>query len=130
MEAIALKAIRVRTTGQEFLPGDHVEAPPEKLLQWSERGLVQIVGETVQFDSPLFGRLEGIILEQGPDTFTLRHPLTQEIVKLPNEWLVSLDERAAILEFDGGLPREEADKEARIEFFQLFRKGGPNANRG
>ena len=81
--------------------------------------------ESVSWESPLFGRLEaGPVLEQGPDTFSLRHPLTQEIVELPNEWLDSLDERAAILEFDAGLPREAADKQAKIEFFQLFRKGG------
>ncbi len=81
--------------------------------------------ERVSWESPLFGRIEGgPVLEQGPDTFTLRHPLTQEIVELPNEWLDSLDERAAILEFDAGLPREAADREAKIEFFGLFRKGG------
>jgi len=124
VNAIALKPIRVKSTGQEFLPGDPVVASPGKLLQWSEKGLVQIVGEPVRFNSPLFGELEGIILEQGPDSFTLRHPLTQEIVKLPNEWRISLDERSAILEFDAGLPREEADREARKEFFGLFRKGG------
>lgn len=84
--------------------------------------------EKVAWNSPLFGRLEGgPVLEHGPDTFTLWHPLTQEIVELPNEWLVSMDERAAILEFDAGLPREEADKQARIEFFRLFRKGGTHA---
>ena len=81
--------------------------------------------ERVSWESPLFGRLEaGPVLEQGPDTFILRHPLTQEIVELPNEWLASLDERSAIMEYDAGLPREESDKQAKIEFFQLFRKGG------
>ena len=52
------------------------------------------------------------------------HPLTGETVTLPNEWLVSPDERAAIIEFDGGHPREEADDQAKREFFGLFRKGG------
>ena len=84
-----------------------------------------MVGEMIAWTSPLFGRLESeAVLEQGPDTFILRHPLTQEIVELPNEWFISMGERSAILEFDAGLPREEADKEARIEFFKLFRKGG------
>ena len=45
MEGIALKPIRVRSTGQEYLPGDRVEAEPAKLLQWSEKGLVRIVEE-------------------------------------------------------------------------------------
>lgn len=127
MEAVALKPIRVRTTGKEYLPGDRVEAEPEKLLQWSEKGLVRIIegeGEIVRFNSPIFGELEGIVLETGEKTFRLKHPLTNEIVELPNEWIVSLEERAAILEFDGHASREEADGQARKEFFGLFRKGG------
>lgn len=63
-------------------------------------------------------------MEMKEHTFVLRHPLTDEIVELSREWLVSLDERSAILEYDGGLPREEADKQAREEYFRLFRKGG------
>ena len=80
---------------------------------------------TVTWDSPLFGRLEAPLLEKGPETFTLRHPLTGEAVTLPNEWLVSMDERAAILEFDGNLPREEADSQAKTEFFGMFGKRRP-----
>ena len=106
-----------------------MEAKPEKLLLWSEKGFVRIVeesgaGEIVRFNSPVFGELEGIVLERGDDTFTLRHPLTGETVTLPNEWLVSLEERSAIIEHDGGLPREEADARAQAEFYALFRKGG------
>ena len=87
------------------------------------------LSDRVSWESPLFGKLSaGPVLEHGPDTFTLRHPLTQEIVELPNEWLVSMDERAAIIEYDAGLPRERADRQARIEFFGLFRKGGSYAD--
>lgn len=78
----------------------------------------------VAWDSPLFGRLEAPVMEMKEHTFVLRHPLTDEIVELSREWLVSLDERSAILEYDGGLPREEADKQAREEYFRMFRKGG------
>lgn len=78
----------------------------------------------VAWDSPLFGRLEAPVLSRDFDSFTLIHPLTGETVTLPNEWLVSMDERSAILEYDGGLPREEADKQAREEYFRMFRKGG------
>ena len=81
--------------------------------------------DTVAWDSPLFGRLEAPVMEQGPENFTLRHPLTGEVVTLPNEWLVSMDERAAILEFDGNLPREEADSQAKTEFFGMFGKRRP-----
>ena len=80
--------------------------------------------DTVTWNSPLFGVLEAPAMERGPETFTLRHHLTGEIVELPNEWLISLEERAAILEFDGNASREEADRQAKIEFFGLFRRGG------
>lgn len=79
----------------------------------------------VAWTSPLFGRIEGgPVLEMDETTFSLIHPLTGERVTLSKEWLVSMDERAAIMEHDGGISREEADKQARIEFFGLFRKGG------
>ena len=129
MEAIAIRLIRVKTTGKEYRPGDRVEAEPEKLLQWSEKGFVRIVEETkgeeiVRFNSPVFGELEGIVLERWENTFTLRHPLiVGEVVTLPNEWLVSLEERSAIIENLGNIPRIEADRQARTEFFGLFRKG-------
>lgn len=128
MEAVALIPIRVKTAGKEYQPGDRVNAEPAKLLQWSEKGLVRIVedsgeGERICFNSPIFGELKGIVLERGEDTFTLRHPLTGEVVTLPNEWLVSLEERAAILEYQAGFSRKEADREARRQFFGLFRKG-------
>ncbi len=80
--------------------------------------------QIVRWKSPLFGELEAPILSRGTHFFSLEHPLTGEVVRIPNEWLVSLDERSAILEYDGGLPREEADRRARIEFFGLFREGG------
>ena len=85
--------------------------------------------ETATWDSPVFGLLSAPILSRDFETFTLIHPLTGEVVTLSNEWLVSMDERAAILEHDGGLPREEADQQAKIEFFGLFRKRGANEKR-
>ena len=126
MDAIALKPIRVRSTGQEYLPGDRVDAEPEKLFRWSEQGLVRLVaspGEMVRWNSPIFGKLSAPVLEMKEKTFVLRHPLTDEIVELSREWLASLEERAAIIEFDDSKPREEADAQARREFFGLFRKG-------
>ena len=128
MEAIAIRPIRVKNTGKEYLPGDRVEAEPEKLLQWSEKGLVRIVeeareGEIVRFGSPIFGELEGFAMEVGEKTFRLIHPLTGEAVILSNEWLVSMEERTAILEYQSNLPRKEADDRARKEFFGLFRRG-------
>ena len=80
--------------------------------------------DTAVWESPLFGRLEAPVLEMKEHTFILRHPLTDEVVELSRDWLVSLDERSAIIEHLGNVPRGEADNQARIEFFGLFRKGG------
>lgn len=132
MHAIALKPIRIKSTGQKFLPGQPLEAETAKILRWSEMGLVRIVDEErktkdtgedrVTWNSPLFGPLEAPLLEKGPTHFRLIHPFTGEAVVLPNDWLISLEERAAIVEFDGGLPREEADRQAKRDIFSLFRK--------
>ena len=80
--------------------------------------------DAVTWDSPLFGILEAPLIEMGQATFRLIHPLTHEEVVFPNEWLVSLDERSAIIEEGAGLKREEADDQAKREFFGLFKKGG------
>lgn len=135
MNATILKPIKVRSTGETFLPGQVVDLSTEKIREWEEKGLVtrhraEPLPEKVAWTSPLFGRLEaGPILEMGETTFSLIHPLTGERVTLSREWLASLDERSSIMEHGGGLPREEADREARVEFFRLFRKGGSNAER-
>lgn len=83
----------------------------------------------VAWNSPVFGLLEAPVLSRDFETFTLIHPLTGEAVTLPNEWLVSMDERSAIIEYDGGIPRKEADNQAKWEFFRLFRKGGAHEKR-
>lgn len=38
--------------------------------------------------------------------------------KLPMEWRIEFEERAAILEYDGGLSREEADRRALVEILR------------
>jgi len=153
MRAKILKPIRVKSTGEKFFPRDVIDIPEEKAREWAGRGLVSLepdqtegdqpilesghkaqitpLPERVGWESPLLGKLSGgPVLEMGPDTFSIRHPLTGERVTLPNEWLASLDERSAIIEHDGGLPREEADKQARTEFLKLFgKKGADHAKR-
>ena len=49
MDAYALRPLRIKSTGAEYLPGERVEAPEEKLRTWAERGLV-LLDET---ESPL-----------------------------------------------------------------------------
>jgi hypothetical protein len=43
---------------------------------------------------------------------------------LPMEWRIEYEERAAILEYDGGLSREQADKQALSEILERIAKGG------
>ena len=38
-----------------------------------------------------------------------------EVDAIPMEWRYEFEERAAILEYDGGLSREEADRQAFVE---------------
>ena len=42
-------------------------------------------------------------------------PTLTDIDDLPMDWRIEFEERAAILEFDGGLAREDADKQALRE---------------
>ncbi|MBW8036372.1 MAG: hypothetical protein FVQ79_12265 [Planctomycetes bacterium] len=46
---------------------------------------------------------------------------TAGIDKLPVEWRYEYEERAAILEYDGGLSRIEADSQALREIFERIR---------
>ena len=41
---------------------------------------------------------------------------------LPQEWIEDYDERAAILEYDGGLGKEEAEKQAFAEIRRRLKK--------
>jgi len=44
-----------------------------------------------------------------------------KVEDLPGDWRVWFEERAAIKEFDGGLPRERAEAEALAETVRLMR---------
>lgn len=43
---------------------------------------------------------------------------------LPPEWVVAWDERAAVMEYDGGLPRERAEYLALLEVMDQMRQAG------
>ena len=43
---------------------------------------------------------------------------------LPLNWRIEFEERAAILEYDGGLSREEADKQALQEILERLKRSG------
>lgn len=65
MEAIALHPLRSKSTGVEWLPGQKVEAPEEKLREWAEKGLVRLVDS---FPPQLFsnGKPTGATLNDPP----------------------------------------------------------------
>ena len=46
---------------------------------------------------------------------SLDSPALTDIDDLPMDWRIEFEERAAILEYDGGLSREDADKQALSE---------------
>ncbi len=43
---------------------------------------------------------------------------------LPVDWRIEFEERAAILEYDGGLSREDADKQALQEILERLKRTG------
>lgn len=52
-------------------------------------------------------------------------PALTDIDDLPMDWRIEFEERAAILEYDGGLSRKEADAQALVEIWnrtQLLEK--------
>lgn len=65
MDAFALCPLRVKSTGAEYLPGERVEAPEEKLRTWAEMGLVRIEAPD---SSRLFsnGKATGATLDDPP----------------------------------------------------------------
>jgi hypothetical protein len=65
----------------------------------------------------------GTVLAMDETTFSLIHPLTAEKVTLSREWIVSLDERAAIMEHDSGLPREGPTNRPRLSFSSCSGRG-------
>jgi len=60
--------------------------------------------------------------QSAPDT-EVRQPATPSIEAddLPPDWHFLWDERAAIMEYDGGLPRERAEAEALAAILRLMR---------
>ncbi|MHC4346600.1 MAG: hypothetical protein ACYSUP_18180 [Planctomycetota bacterium] len=43
---------------------------------------------------------------------------------LPVDWRIEFEERAAILEYDGGLSRKDADKQALQEILERLNRSG------
>ena len=66
---------------------------------------------SVRFDAVAF--LEGLYRDGSADTRATETVLpTIDIDDLPGDWRVWFEERAALMEYHGGLPREYAEAEA------------------
>ncbi|WP_053764920.1 hypothetical protein [Leptospirillum ferriphilum] len=119
-----LESFRKKSDGTIVQAGEVLDIPEAKANVLIEKGRAcPAEGSIARWGSPVFGKLSAPLLELREKTFVLRHPITNEVVELSRDWLVSLYERSAILEYDGSLPREEADRQARRDIFNLFRKG-------
>ena len=53
---------------------------------------------------------------------SLDPPALTDIDDLPTDWRIDFEERAAILEYDGGLSGEEAEEQAEIEIMKRTRR--------
>jgi len=60
--------------------------------------------------------LDGLVCGQIPGSAVVASPH-----ELPPDWRVEFEERAAILEYDGGLPRWQADEQALQEITEQIR---------
>jgi len=47
MKAFAIQPLRIKSTGTEYLPGERVDASPEKLKDWAAKGLVRIYEQEI-----------------------------------------------------------------------------------
>ncbi len=52
---------------------------------------VSFVGRVVLWDSPLFGLLSAVVLDEQGDSVTVRHPLTEVEATSPKRWLTEQD---------------------------------------
>lgn len=87
--------LRVKTQGREIIlePGKPVELPPEqaeKLLRVAPDTVRPVLepGDTVHWDSPLFGPLSGELVAVAHETFSIWHPLTERLCEIPRAWIV------------------------------------------
>jgi len=89
-------------------------------LAWSERrkrtwsnGMLLNLNEIFDPDRPPPGKPE-------PTPMALEGPGIDSAADLPAEWHYAWDERAAIMEFDGNLPRERAEALALADIRALM----------
>ena len=101
---------------------------PETLSQRTDRTDKRASGSFVS-TSPTRIRGQNVDSDQdeiAPDTLT---PLTDRTDKRGDEDQDAFEERAAILEFDGGFSREEAERRAAVELSHMRDRSNPEVVR-
>jgi hypothetical protein len=83
----------------------------------------------MKYDAVAF--LEGLFRRPGggPDVKAGALPASRAhsavtVADLPPDWHLLWDERAAIMEYDGGLPREHAEAQALADIIAQMRRAG------
>jgi hypothetical protein len=79
----------------------------------------------VAFLEGLFRHAGGMAVGDDPDlSADARADATVTVADLSPDWHLQWDERAAIMEYDGGLPREHAEAQALAEIIVQMRRSG------
>lgn len=99
IEAVA-NPLTYRWPGGEvrLAPGLPVVLPEERALRLLQKagGKVRpvnpagpsLVGQIIEWDSPLFGLLQAVVLEESGSHVMVWHPLTEREAMVPKTWLV------------------------------------------
>jgi hypothetical protein len=98
VEALAPLAVRLPNgTITRLAPGIPVDFPDEQAKRLLDRaggkvravglGPKSLAGYVVTWDSPLFGLLSGLVLEDHGRTVTVHHPWTEREATIPRTWL-------------------------------------------
>jgi hypothetical protein len=96
IEALEPLLVRLPTGNIHMRPGQPIRFAEEvgsKLLAKAPEKVKLIpevppeVGMVVEWDSPLFGFLAGVILTLNSQTVTVAHPLTETEATIPRTWL-------------------------------------------
>lgn len=104
MRIEALKPLKVKRPSGDIVltPGAPVEFSDDEGKRLLEKvpGKVRLiedpvqVGMVVEWDSPLFGLLSGVVLEVNPHTITVLHPLVEDEATIPRVWLKIWQQKA------------------------------------
>jgi hypothetical protein len=97
MKIEALKPLTIRRPAGDIqlIPGTPVEFTEAEGRRLLDRAVGKVraiedplqVGMIIEWDSPLFGLLRGVVLEIRSHAVLIHHPLTEREVFIPQSWL-------------------------------------------